>query len=46
MAIRGELGGGGGEQESGSGTRSKELKAKREKNLMEYIDVCINNLKH
>jgi len=48
MAARGELGGGSsrGEQESASGARSKELKAKREKNLMEYIDVTINNLKH
>ena len=45
-AIRGELGGVGRDTESGGGTRGTELKAKREKNLMEYIDVSVNNLKH
>ena len=29
-----------------SGARSKELKAKREKNLMEYIDLTVSNLRH
>mmetsp|Transcript_21450 Transcript_21450/g.33137 ORF Transcript_21450/g.33137 Transcript_21450/m.33137 type:complete len:107 (-) Transcript_21450:1869-2189(-) len=47
MALRGELQG---SSEAGPddliGGRSKELKAKREKILMEYLDVQINNAKH
>jgi hypothetical protein len=46
MGVRGELGGGGqGEAEATDGTynTSKQFKAKKEKNLMEYIDITINN---
>ena len=46
MGIRGELAGGGGKGDGEAGEKnshSKEFKAKKEKNLMEYIDITINN---
>ena len=47
MALRGEFSNNRSDVDSAQGgPRAKELKARREKNLMEYIDVTVNNLKH